>query len=58
MVQKTDAMIQYEKSAGELIKQRPKNPKDSVMHLEVRNFVAAGAVIFVVLIAAATMMGV
>ncbi|VVB71860.1 Uncharacterised protein [uncultured archaeon] len=55
MIQKSDAMIQYEKAAGELMKNRPKNRNESVMHLEVRNFVAGGAIIFVVLIAAATM---
>lgn len=57
MVQKTDAMIQYEKSAGELIKNRPKRSKESVMHLEVRNLVVAGAALFVVVTAAASMMG-
>jgi|GEM_PF-1285283 len=57
MVQKTDAMIQYEKSAGELIKNRPKKSKDAVMHLEVRNLVVAGAALFVVVTAAASMMG-
>ncbi|MHC1688612.1 MAG: hypothetical protein AB9879_12995 [Methanothrix sp.] len=57
MVQKTDAMLQYEKSAGELIKNRPKRGKDAVMHLEVRNFVVAGAAIFVLITAAASMMG-
>jgi len=57
MVQKSDAMLQYEKSAGELMKNKPKNSNERIMHLEVRNFVAAAAGIFVVLIAAATMMG-
>ncbi|MCX6669102.1 MAG: hypothetical protein NTV25_04750 [Methanothrix sp.] len=57
MVQKSDAMLQYEKSAGELMKSRPKYSNERIMHLEVRNFVAAAAGIFVVLIAAATMMG-
>jgi len=57
MVQKSDAMVQYEKSAGELMKNRPKYSDDKIMHLEVRNFVAVAAGIFVVLIAAATMMG-
>jgi hypothetical protein len=57
MVLKSDAMLQYEKSAGELIKNRPKNSKDSVMHLEVRNYVAIAAGLFVVLVAGATMMG-
>jgi len=57
MVQKSDAMLQYEKSSGELMKNKPKNSNDRIMHLEVRNFVAAAAVIFVILIAAASMMG-
>jgi hypothetical protein len=57
MVQKSDAMLQYEKSTGELMKNKPKYSDDRIMHLEVRNFVAAAAGIFVVLIAAATMMG-
>ncbi len=56
MVQKSDAMIQYEKSAGELMKNRPKYPDHDIMHLEVRNFVVAAAGIFVILVAAATMM--
>ena len=56
MVQKSDAMIQYEKSASELMKNRPKYSKEGIMHLEVRNFVAIVAGIFVVLVAAATMM--
>ncbi len=57
MVQKSDAMIQYEKSAGELMKNRPKYSDEGKMHLEVRNFVAIAAGIFVVLVAATTMMG-
>jgi hypothetical protein len=57
MVQKSDAMLQYEKSAGELMKNKPKNSNDRIMHLEVRNIVAAAAVIFVILIAASAMMG-
>jgi hypothetical protein len=57
MVQKSDAMLQYEKSAGELIKNRPKNSKESVMHLEIRNYVAVATGLFVVLVAGATMMG-
>jgi len=57
MVQKSDAMIQYEKSAGELMKNRPKNSNDTIMHLEVRNFVVAGAAVFAVLVAASSMMG-
>jgi hypothetical protein len=57
MVQKSDAMLQYEKSAGELIKNRPKNSKESIMHLEVRNYVAFAAGLFVILVAATTMMG-
>ncbi len=56
MVQKSDAMIQYEKSAGELMKYRPKYSNDTIMHLEVRNIVVAGAAVFAVLIAAASMM--
>jgi uncharacterized protein YacL len=50
-------MLQYEKAAGELMKNRPKYTDDSIMHLEVRNLVVAGAGLFIVLIVAATMMG-
>jgi hypothetical protein len=57
MVQKSDAMLQYEKSAGELMKNRPKNSNESIMHLEVRNYVAIAAGLFVILVAATTMMG-
>lgn len=57
MVEKSDAMIQYEKSAGELMKNKPKHSNHDVMHLEVRNLVAIGAGIFFVLVVAATMMG-
>jgi len=57
MVAKSDAMLQYEKAAGELMKNRPKYTDDSIMHLEVRNLVAMGAGLFIVLIVAATMMG-
>jgi hypothetical protein len=57
MVQKSDAMIQYEKSAGELMKNRPKHSNDSIMHLEVRNFVVAAAGLFAILVIATTMMG-
>ena len=59
MVAKSDAMLQYEKSAGELMKNRPKHSNHDIMHLEVRNLVviviAAG--LFFVLVVAATMMG-
>lgn len=55
MVQKSDAMIQYEKSASELMKNRPKYSHEGIMHLEVRNFVAVVAGIFVILVAASTM---
>ena len=57
MVAKSDAMLQYEKSAGELMKNRPKHSNHNIMHLEVRNFVVAGAGLFIVLVVAATMMG-
>ncbi len=57
MVQKSDAMIQYEKSAGELIRSRPKHSRNEIMHLEVRNFVAVAAGLFAVAVIATTMMG-
>jgi hypothetical protein len=57
MVVKSDAMIQYEKSAGELMKNRPKHSNHDMMHLEVRNIVVAAAGLFFVLVVAATMMG-
>ena len=57
MVVKSDAMIQYEKSAGELMKNRPKHSNHDIMHLEVRNIVVAAAVLFFVLVVATTMMG-
>ena len=57
MVVKSDAMIQYEKSAGELMKNKPKHSHHDTMHLEVRNIVVAAAVLFFVLVVATTMMG-
>jgi hypothetical protein len=57
MVEKSDAMIQYEKSAGELMKNRPKHSHHDIMHLEVRNLVVAAAGLFIVLVVATTMMG-
>ena len=57
MVEKSDAMLQYEKSAGELMKNRPKHSNHNIMHLEVRNLVVIAAGLFFVLVVATTMMG-
>ena len=46
MVAKSDAMLQYEKSAGELMKNRPKHSNHDIMHLEVRNLVVIAAGLF------------
>jgi hypothetical protein len=55
-MQKSDAMLQHEKQIAEVMKTIPKRSNEGVMHIEVANFVMAAAAIFVVLIAATTMM--
>jgi hypothetical protein len=55
-MQKSDAMVQYEKGIEPILKSIPKGAKEEVMHIEVANFVMAAAAIFIVLIAATTMM--
>jgi hypothetical protein len=55
-MQKSDAMLQHEKTIAEVMKTIGKGSKEDVMHIEVTNFVMAAAAIFVVLIAATTMM--
>jgi hypothetical protein len=57
MVQKSDAMLQHEKWIAWVLEHSPKGANDDVMHIEVRNLVLAAAVIMIVLIAAATMVG-
>jgi hypothetical protein len=55
-MQKSDAMLQHEKTIADVMKTIPKGTNEDVMHIEVANLVMAGAAIFVVLIAAMTMM--
>jgi hypothetical protein len=55
-MQKSDAMLQHEKTIAEVMKTIRKGSKDDVMHIEVANFVMAAAAVFVVIIAATTMM--
>jgi hypothetical protein len=55
-MQKSDAMVQYEKGIEPILKGIPKGSKEDVMHIEVANYVMAAAAIFVVLIAISVMM--
>lgn len=55
-MQKSDAMLQYEKQIGSLLDKNPKRPNNEIMHLEVRNYVVAVAAIMVVVIAIISMM--
>ncbi len=54
-VVKSDAMIMAEKAEKELLAHRPKHSDDSVMHLEVRNYVMAAAIIGIIVFAAMAM---
>jgi hypothetical protein len=55
-VVKSDAMIMSEKAEAEILARRPKHSKDKVMHIEVRNYVVAAAIIGVIVLAALAMM--
>jgi hypothetical protein len=55
-MQKSDAMLQHEKTIAEVMKTIPKGSKEDVMHIEVPNFVMAAAAIFAIVIAVMTMM--
>jgi hypothetical protein len=57
MVQKSDAMLQHEKWIAWVLEHNPKGANDDVMHIEVRNLIVAAAVLMVILIVAAPMMG-
>ena len=55
-MQKSDAMLQHEKTIAEVMKTIPKGTNEDVMHIEVANYVMAAAAIFVVLAAINVMM--
>jgi hypothetical protein len=58
-MQKSDAMISYERSTDELMRKiKGKSTKDHVMHIETRNLVVAVAVLMVIAVAASVMGGV
>ncbi|HWQ18541.1 MAG TPA: hypothetical protein VN455_02110 [Methanotrichaceae archaeon] len=58
-MQKTDAMISYERSTDELMRKiKGKHTKDDVMHIETRNLVVAAAALLVIVLAASLMSGV
>ena len=54
-VVKSDAMLQHEKWIEEVVTHRPKNMREQVMHIEVRNLVLAAAAVMFVIIAAVEM---
>jgi hypothetical protein len=54
-VVKSDAMLQHEVWIHEVVTHRPKNMREQVMHIEVRNLVLVAAGILVVVIAAVQM---
>jgi hypothetical protein len=56
IMQKSDAMLQHEKTIEFVLAHNPKGSNDDVMHIEVRNYVVAVAAILVVVIAAVSMM--
>ena len=55
-MQKSDAMLQHEKTIEFVLAHNPKGSNDDVMHIEVRNYVVAVAAIIFVVIAAVSMM--
>lgn len=55
-VVKSDAMLQHEKWIHEVVTHRPKNMREQVMHIEVRNLVLVAAALLVVVIVAVGMM--
>ena len=55
-MQKSDAMLQHEKTIEFVLAHNPKGSNEDVMHIEVRNYVVAVAAILVVVIAAVSMM--
>jgi hypothetical protein len=55
-VVKSDAMLQHEKWIHEVVTHRPKNMREQVMHIEVRNLVLVAAALLVVIIVAVGMM--
>ncbi len=58
-MQKSDAMISYEKSTEEILrKRRVKQSNDDVMHIETRNLVAAAAGLMVILAAVSAIAGI
>lgn len=55
-MQKNDPMLQHEKQIAWVLEQNPKKANNEIMRLELRNYVVAFAAIFVVVIAAVSMM--
>ena len=55
-VVKSDAMLMSEKAEQEILAHRPKHSNDKVMHIEVRNYVVAVAIIGIIVFAALAMM--
>jgi len=51
VVVKSDAMLLHEKWIAEVVAHRPKHANNKVMHIEVRNYVIAAAIIGVIVIA-------
>ena len=55
-VVKSDAMLMSEKAEAEILAHRPKHANHNVMHIEVRNYVVAVAIIGIIVFAALAMM--
>jgi hypothetical protein len=55
-VVKSDAMIMAEKAEAEILSRRPKHSNHNIMHIEVRNYVVAAAIIGIIVFAALAMM--
>ena len=55
-VVKSDAMIMAEKAEAEILSHRPKHSDHNIMHIEVRNYVVAAAIIGIIVFAALAMM--
>lgn len=56
MVEKSDAMLQHEKSIAELIKTRPKRTREVRMMPEAKDILMVVAAILIVVIAAVSVM--
>ena len=55
-VVKSDAMLMHEKTIAEVVAHRPKHANNKIMHIEVRNYVVAAAIIGVIVFAVIAMM--